>query len=308
MNNFNNTLYIDTDNNAKYLELIIQLKLPDLLIVDDPLLASIALVSPPLLSAKISQFAKLEWAQSIYAGVDTLSKHSTEIDFTVTNVKGIFGQQISEYVIGYSLEYYRHFLQYKEQQNSNEWSPIPYTTLDNKCMLVLGTGSIGNHVAKTAKALGLNVIGVNRSGIPPKDSNFDETYHIQELTVSLSKADIIVSTLPNTPDTQYLLNEKTLSHCKNALLFNVGRGTSIDEKGLLIALSKGFLSHAYLDVFIQEPLDVKHPYWNHPQITITPHIAAVSFPEQVIEQFKSNYMNWISGFNLENVVDLNKGY
>ncbi|MGF1722906.1 D-2-hydroxyacid dehydrogenase [Vibrio kyushuensis] len=308
MKNLNNSLYIDTEHNATYRELIVDLNLPDLEIVDDIQLANIILASPPQIAAKLDTLPKLEWIQSIYAGVDAITSKEIEADFTLTNVKGIFGQQISEYVIGYSLQYFRHFPQYSAQQSQQNWQQIPYETIDSKCMLILGTGSIGNQVAKTAKAMGMKIIGLNRSGIPPHNSNFDDTYHIQELEQSLSRANIIVSTLPHTEETNALLNEKTLSYCKGALLFNVGRGATISEQGLLMAIENKSISHAFLDVFINEPLAKDHSFWKHPSITITPHIAALSFPAQVVDIFKENYLNFQSGFRLEYEVCLNRGY
>ncbi|MGF1698416.1 D-2-hydroxyacid dehydrogenase [Vibrio lamellibrachiae] len=308
MKNLNNSLYIDTEHNATYRELIVDLSLPDLEIVDDIQLANIILASPPQIAAKLDTLPALEWIQSIYAGVDAITSKEIKTDFTLTNVKGIFGQQISEYVIGYALQYFRHFPQYSAQQSQQNWQQIPYETVNSKCMLILGTGSIGNQVANTAKAMGMKVIGLNRSGIPPHNSNFDDTYHIQELEQSLSRANIIVSTLPNTEETNSLLNEKTLSHCNGALLFNVGRGATISEQGLLMAIENKSISHAFLDVFINEPLAKDHAFWKHPSITITPHIAALSFPAQVVDIFKENYLNFQSGFRLEYEVCLDKGY
>ena len=92
-----------------------------------------------------------------------------------------------------------------------------------------------------------------------------------------------MNTLPNTPETEYLLSADILKSCKNVLLFNVGRGNIIKDEVLLEALEKHALSHAFLDVFEQEPLVEAHPFWQHEGITITPHIAAVSFPEQVVD-------------------------
>ena len=117
-----------------------------------------------------------------------------------------------------------------------------------------------------------------------------------------------MSTLPKTEQTLGLLNTETLSHGNGALLFNVGRGEVLDNYGLLDALENKTISHAFLDVFINEPLSQECPYWRHPNITVTPHIAAISFPEQVFEQFSINYLRRRDGFTLLNLVDFNKGY
>ncbi|KOO16105.1 2-ketoacid reductase [Vibrio xuii] len=308
MNNFTHKLYLLTEDNPYYLALLDQLTLPDIEITSDKEQATILLASPPLAAKCFDEFPNAEWVQSIYAGVDALVPQLESFSGELTNVKGIFGQQISEYVLGYTITHYRHFTYYHQQQTQKAWSPKPYQSLAGKKMVILGTGSIGAYLANTAKAFSIMPIGINRSGIPSKGSPFESTYHIQELATALDQADIVVNTLPNTPETQNILNSDSLSHCKSALLFNVGRGSAIEQKGLLEALESSSISHAFLDVFEQEPLDNSHPFWQHPNITITPHIAALSFPEQVVDIFSENYQRWRDGFGLINTVDLDKGY
>ncbi|KGY11333.1 2-ketoacid reductase [Vibrio tubiashii] len=308
MNNFTDKVYLLTEDDTKYQQLLKQAALPDLAITSSRDEANILLASPPLAAKHLDEFPNLEWIQSIYAGVDALASKLDDFSGELTNVKGIFGQQIAEYVLGYSMDYYRHFSHYRQLQSRKQWQPKPYQSLAKKKMVILGTGSIGAHLASVAKSFAIEPIGVNRSGIPAKHSPFDSTFHIQELATALKQADIVVNTLPNTPETENILNAESLSHCSGALLFNVGRGSAVDEQGLLTVLEDGNISHAFLDVFKQEPLDNDHIFWQHDAITITPHIAALSFPEQVVDIFTENYQRWRDGFGLMNVVDPNKGY
>ncbi|EGA69179.1 phosphoglycerate dehydrogenase [Vibrio sinaloensis DSM 21326] len=308
MNNFTHKVYLLTEDDATYQALLNQADLPELEITDSRQEANILLTSPPMASPCISEFSSLEWIQSIYAGVDALVPSLENFSGELTNVKGIFGQQISEYVLGYLIQHCRHFNHYQAQQHNQSWQPKAYRSLNTLNLVILGTGSIGSYLAATAKAFGLHVAGVNRSGIPAKNSPFDTTYHIQELSTALKHADVIVNTLPDTSETQGIFNQETLSHCHKALLFNVGRGSAIDEQAIITALEKHWLEHAFLDVFEQEPLAPQHPFWSHPNITITPHIAAISFPEQVVEIFTDNYHRWRDGFGLLNQIDLDKGY
>ncbi|KLN65608.1 MULTISPECIES: D-2-hydroxyacid dehydrogenase [Vibrio] len=308
MNNFTHKVYLLTEDDSHYQQLLEQAALPELKITSSCCEATILLASPPLAAGHINDFPNLEWIQSIYAGVDALVSNLDDFSGELTNVKGIFGQQIAEYVLGYSIEHYRHFDHYRQLQTKNQWQPRLYQSLAKKKMVILGTGSIGAYLASVAKSFAIEPIGVNRSGIPAKQSPFDSTYHIQELATALKQADIVVNTLPNTPETENILNADSLSHCTNALLFNVGRGSAVDEDGLLAALTNGNISHAYLDVFKQEPLSEQHPFWQHSAITVTPHIAALSIPEQVIDIFTENYQRWRDGFALVNVVDPSKGY
>ena len=291
----------------RYTQLLAQAQLPDLCLTDDPSQASIILADPPLIANQLEQLPKLKWLQSTFAGIDALIKPHLRQDYLLTNVKGYFGPLISEYVIGQCLNYYRHFHQYAQQQIQSLWQPIPYQSVSGKTMVIIGTGSIGCILAKTAKALNFSVIGVNRQGLSAS-TDFTQTYPIKELQHALSKADVIVSILPSTEQTNDIYNKQCWSHCHNALFFNVGRGNTVVESDLINALDNKQLNHAYLDVFKQEPLNQDHPFWHHPKISITPHIAAESFPEQVIEIFKTNYLRFKQQQALNYLIDFKSGY
>ncbi len=308
MNNFNHQLYILTEQDDVYRLGIESLAIEGLEITTKREEATILLAAPPLAAKCLDDFPQLEWLQSAYAGVDALTSRNLRQDYELTNVKGIFGQQIAEYVMGYVISHYRHFNLYQQQQNQSTWQPHQYQSLNDKTMLILGTGSISSHLSTVASSFGIKTIGINSTGIPPKTGSFDDTYHINELSSAMKQADIIVNTLPNTPQTKGLLNRDTLSDSQNALLFNVGRGATLNEDDLIPAIEQGYIQHAFLDVFIEEPLKASHPFWNCSAITVTPHIAALSFPEQVIEIFAQNFRLWRDGFQLEHRIDFDKGY
>ncbi|WP_237363657.1 D-2-hydroxyacid dehydrogenase [Vibrio marisflavi] len=303
-----NKVYLLTHNNDQYVQLLQNLPLPGLEIVDDKKEANIVIGAPPLAAKCLNEFTSLEWLQSTYAGIETLVQPELRQDYLLTNIKGIFGQFISEYVIGYCIQHYRHFPQYQDQQNKRDWQPHSYTSLLDKKMVILGTGSIGNYLAKAATAMGFTVSGVNRTGIPAKDSAFDSLYHINEIHSVLKGADVIVNTLPETSNTLGLLDKELFSNCQKVLFFNVGRGSTVNEDELIECIEAQYIEHAFLDVFTHEPLSQEHPYWSHDSITVTPHIAATSFPRDVIETFKVNYDRWCHGFSLENIVNFDKGY
>lgn len=303
-----NQIFLLSEHRDTYETLLVEKNLPDLAITNKPQDAQIVLADPPLLSQRLDEFSQLEWVQSTFAGVNALMVPNLRRDYTLTNVRGIFGPLIAEYVIGYSIAHFRHFMQYHQQQQSKQWQPHLYTSLQSKTMVILGTGSIGSHLGKTAQLMGMKAIGINRTGIPTSGGEFNQTFHINELASAFHQVDIVVNTLPSTPETQRLLNSEVLSHLNQALLFNVGRGDVIDDAGLLLALKNRWVEHAFLDVFEQEPLSPQHPFWKLQQVTITPHIAALSFPEQVVDIFADNYLSWRDGFSLTNQVDFDKGY
>jgi phosphoglycerate dehydrogenase-like enzyme len=308
MDNFVNKLRIVTELSVEYTELVIQADLPDLEITQNNGEATIVLGSPPLLAPLLDEFTNLEWVQSTYAGVDALVDPLKRQDYQLTNVKGIFGEQISEYVLGYMIAHFRHFKDYKRQQSNKIWKPRRYKTLSTRQMMIFGTGAIGNHLARAASTFNVHTIGINRTGIPPKDSAFSEIVHIEQAISRLQTTDVIVSTLPNTPLTEKLFNAEFFAHCEETLFFNVGRGSSVDTDGLLRSIDAGNISHAFLDVFINEPISEQCPYWHNPNITVTPHIAAFSFPEQVVNIFKENYHRWRDGYSLNHTIDFDKGY
>ena len=308
MNIFTKKLFILTEENETYQKLVESYQLPNLEITNDAREAHIVLGAPPLVAPRLYEFENLQWVQSIYAGIDALIKDSLRRDYLLTNVKGIFGQQIAEYVLGLSIEHYRHLLIYKQQQSEAKWRPYHYQTLDSKTMTIVGTGEIGTHLAKVAKVFGITTIGVNTSGLAKANAPFNRIYSIDELASAMASSDIVVSTLPNTAKTQGIFNQLAFLQAKNILFFNVGRGNSINQTALLQALETNKIEHAFLDVFEVEPLNDAHPYWSHPQITITPHIAALSFPEQVVAIFADNYRDWEQNKSVSNQIDFDKGY
>lgn len=308
MNNSTNKLKILTQTDERYYQLFEEASLPGLQLTDNNAEADIVLAAPPLLAKHLSEFPHVDWVQSVYAGVDSLMAPGLRQNYRLTNVKGIFGQQIAEYVLGYTIEHFRHFNTYREQQQNKHWKPHFYQTLAGKKLLILGTGALGNYLAETAAAFKLHTVGVNRTGIPPKGSAFKEVVHNEQMQNRLPEADIIVSTLPATPLTEGMFDTAFFAACQNILFFNVGRGNSVDTPALLDALEQGKVAHAFLDVFINEPISQQCPYWHNPKVTVTPHIAAYSFPEQVYEIFKDNYLRWYDGFQLQYQVDFSKGY
>lgn len=290
-----------------YRQLIENAALPELALTDNPAEATLVLADPPLLTGQLEEFSNLHWVQSTYAGIDALIRPGLRKDYTLTNIRGLFGQLISEYVLGLLFNHQRHFARYHEQQQQGIWRQHHYNSLAGKTMVILGTGTIGQHLAQSARALGMTIYGVNRSGETPNNS-FARVFPIEQLTGVLPQADIVVSILPATELSNDVLNAESLSHCRDVLLFNVGRGNVVCEPGLIQALESGAVAHAFLDVFKQEPLPATHPFWQHPRITVTPHIAAESFPEQVMEIFKTNYLRYVEGKPLQFQIDFERGY
>ncbi|NMH65302.1 D-2-hydroxyacid dehydrogenase [Shewanella salipaludis] len=304
-------LLLLTRENSRYRQLLAASPLPGLtLLGDDPLSiqeADIWLAEPALAAPLLAHARDLRWLQSTFAGVDALTKPRQRRDYQLTNIRGIFGPLMSEYLFGYLLAHQREHLRYKSQQQLRQWLPGSYKTLQGQTLLLLGTGSIARHIAQTAKHFGMRVVGLNRSATQVPE--FDEIATLDALPQYLPQADAIASLLPSTPETRGRLNAIMLALLKpDAVLFNLGRGDVLDLDALNLQLAANPEQQAILDVFNQEPLPAEHPIWERTNATITPHIAAPSFPEQVVDIFTANYHKLLAGQPLAHRVDFERGY
>ncbi|MGO1247648.1 MAG: D-2-hydroxyacid dehydrogenase [Oceanisphaera sp.] len=312
----NHTLLLLSQDKAEYQALLQQAYLPGLTILapDNEAdiqaalsRADILLGEPDKLRACQKEARALKWAQSTYAGVDALLDPDARHDYQLTNIRDIFGPLVSEYIFGHLLSLTRHLRHYKEQQRLHNWQPIPYQSLSGKTILIMGTGSIGQHIAHTAQHFGMTVLGINRSG--REAPGFDNTYQQPALNNVLSRADFVVSVLPSTPHTRGLFDKARIEHFKpGAIFFNVGRGDVIDENALIHALRHGNLGAAVLDVFATEPLPTDSQLWDMPNVVLTPHNSGYSFPEQIVTRFSRNYLKYINKQPMEGLVDFNLGY
>lgn len=310
------TLLLLSRDNVSYQQLLQQAGLDDLLlrtaetpeaIAAQAAEAEILLGEPALIAQALPHARKLRWAQSTYAGIDALMTPELRQDYMLTNVRGIFGPLMSEYVFGHLLSMSRHLPLYRQQQQQHLWAPHPYQPLAGRRLLILGTGSIGQYLATTGHHFGMQVTGVNRSG--REVNGFDDTYQLSALPRLLPEADVVVSVLPSTRETHHLLNASLLGLCRaDSLFFNVGRGDLIATDELYQALKQGHPGAAVLDVFEEEPLPRHHPLWTLPNVLITPHNAAWSLPAQVVRIFARNYLRYQQGEPLEYLVDFSAGY
>jgi phosphoglycerate dehydrogenase-like enzyme len=268
---------------------------------------NIILGEPRRVAPVLERARKLVWVQSTFAGVEVLVAPSMRSDYVLTGVKGVFGPIMSEYVFAYLLAWERHLFETRENQNQGIWKEIPYQRLENSLLGVCGMGSIGMQIARTAKQFGMKVWGYARSGKVKEgvDRVFDQT-HFKEF---LSGPDYIVVVLPSTPETFHLFDREAFLAMKDSsVLINVGRGDIVSEADLVRALEEGAIRGAVLDVFEEEPLPERSPLWNMPQVFITPHNAAPSFPEKIVEIFAENYQRFIRGEKLMHTVDFKSGY
>ena len=212
-----------------------------------------------------------------------------------------------EFVLALTMGYMKQIPRYVHQQKQKHWQQRSYKTMANTCVGILGLGQIGQLVADRFANLGFRVNGWSRS---EKSIEKINCFHGKEgLNEMLPLTDVLVSILPLTTDTTGLLNRAVLRQLpQGAYFINVGRGPQVIDEDLIDLLDKNHLSGAALDVFHQEPLSDKHPFWTHPKVLITPHVAALTNVNTALEQIIGNYKAMRAGEQLLHEVSHTQGY
>ncbi|GGA22455.1 2-hydroxyacid dehydrogenase [Neptunicoccus cionae] len=221
----------------------------------------------------LSVYTNLKLIQSLWAGPDKLLKNKTLTQPMARMVDPGMTQGMVDYVFGHIM---RHHLEVDRFSNAKpgawltDWAPpLPA----DRTVAILGIGALGMACAKVAHGYGFNVIGWSRT--QKEGAPFPCYAGVEGLEQTLAQADIIVTLLPNTPATEGLINKETIAQMKDgAAIINPGRGQLIDDDALLAALNSSKISGATLDVFHTEPLPAEHPYWHHPNVLVTPHVAS----------------------------------
>ena len=300
-------LRILSKHEEEYRRLIETAHLQDLEILPAPgLNADILFGEPNLILDALDSFPDLGWIQANWAGVEPLLNPTLRHDYILTNARGVFGPLMAEFVFGYMLLFERKILQRLEKQKEEHWDSTQTGTLRGKTIGLLGVGSIGAELARTAKFFGMHVRGFTR--FSEACPNVDEYSHT-DLPTFVAELDYFVSVLPNTAETRHIIDAQVLKALpKNAIFINVGRGSAVDESALADVLETGTIAGSVLDVFEQEPLPAGHPLWSAPNTFITSHTSAPSFPEDIAKLFIDNYRLYVEGKPPKYVVDFEKGY
>jgi glyoxylate/hydroxypyruvate reductase A len=252
--------------------------------------------------------ARLRWLHIMGAGVDSALVPALPAHVVVTRVPGVFGPWMREYVLGWCLAVAQRMSLYREAQRQRRWrADVIPDRLAGKTMMIVGVGDIGRTIAAGARALGMRVVGVSRSGRPVP--NVARVHRVSALPRVVREADFIVTVLPLTAETRGLIDARVLAAMRpTAWLVNIGRGAVIDEAALVEALRERRIGGAVLDVFEHEPLPAEHPLWAVENVVITPHISGPSTPAEMAPLFNENLARWLAGRRLRHVVDRVRGY
>jgi glyoxylate/hydroxypyruvate reductase A len=240
------------------------------------------------------------------AGNEDLVKNPNLPESVILTKATVYGEMMAEYVFAYLLYFGRNLPKHFEDQKKKIWDRKRPERLRGNVMGILGLGSVGKEIARRGKQFGMRIIGFKRT--PERMKNMDQVYGPQDLKKMIPLVDHLVVALPFTPETYHLLGEEELNLIKDgAILFNIGRGTVIDERALTKVLKDGKI-RAVLDVFEDEPLPRGSELWNLENVIITPHVSGINIPEEICEEFVRNYRRWLRGKPLIGLVDRGKGY
>ncbi len=253
----------------------------------------------------------LKWIYCVGAGVE----HLCPLDWlppgvTLINNSGVHAAKAGEYGLMAILMLHNSLPRFCTNQRAGRYESIYSTPIAGKTVVIVGVGSLGGAVAGHAKRLGLRVLGVSRHGRPSPD--LDQAYTTDALDEVLPQADFVFLATPLTPETRGLMDRRRLDLMKpGAGLVNIGRAAVVDYGALAERLEDGRLGGAILDVFDPEPLPADSPFWQVPNLIVTPHVSADdgnAYVPLTLDLFFDNMTRYLAGEPLVNRVDPALGY
>ncbi len=257
----------------------------------------------------LDKLPNLQAIQSLGAGVDhILDYHTVPAHIQVSKVvDDNLTHDMWEHAMSIIMSDMKNLSIHSKNQSTKTWKPKRYKRIREVSIGVLGLGTIGKYVASQFSITGFKVGGWSRS---KKKIEHVNTFSGESgLNSLLSVSDYIVNILPLTPGTKGIINHNFLSNMKQgSYLINIGRGPHVVDEDLLSSIDSGHIRGAGLDVFHSEPLPEGSPFWNHPSIIITPHVASLTHINSVYAQVVENYKRLKNEKQLINLVDLIKGY
>ena len=278
----------------------------DLVEAADPATVDYIVYAPTSALQDFAPFTRCKAVLSLWAGVERIVGNASLAQPLCRMVDPALTMGMVEWVVGHTL---RHHLGLDRHSHNpaHIWDPTcPPLAMDRQ-VAMLGMGALGEACARALMALNFNVTGWSRS--PKQLAGLPCLHGDDGLQQALQTADFVVTLLPKTADTENLLDARRLAMIKpGGVILNPGRGALIDDAALIAALDGGHLAHATLDVFRVEPLPSDHPFWDHPRITVTPHIAADTRPETSARVIAENIRRGVAGLPLLHLVDRTRGY
>ena len=255
------------------------------------------------------KLSRLKVIISLGAGVDHILKLPSYKDTPIFRIKDTnMSKRMFNHILSQVLYYQLKLKKFENGKIKKKWLEEEETLLNQQITIgILGAGFLGNEVGKNLKKLNYNIIGYKNSKNNTKIPF--EVFTKNQIDIFLKKSDIVVSILPATLATNNFIDQTFLKKMKRkGLLINVGRGNAINEKHLISHLIKNKDFYVSLDVFKKEPLTKNHKFWDLPNVTITPHIAAVTDIESSVNYIFKRINNIKKVKKIKSEVNLKKGY
>ncbi|MGQ4597592.1 NAD(P)-dependent oxidoreductase [Nocardia sp. R6R-6] len=252
---------------------------------------------------------RVRWVHMGSTGVDpAMFPELRSSEVVVTNTRGVFDSAIAEYVLGQILAFAKDLSGSLLLQQRHEWRHRESERVAGTSALIVGTGSIGRHIARLLRAVGMTVRAVGRR---ERIADADFGVVATDLHAELGRADYVIAIAPLTEQTTNMFDATAFGAMRpHARFVNVGRGELVVTDDLVAALRTGSIAAAALDVVNPEPLPADHPLWELPNVRITPHNCGdvVGWRTEIVNRFAANFDKWITGRPLDNVVDKRLGY
>ncbi len=283
--------------------------------VNGEILKDIEIIIGNISVDNISKASNLKFIQLESAGADKYINCDfiKDNNIILSNATGSYGVAIGEYMVGAVLYMMKNFDGYRKCQKEHSWTDLGQVkSIYGSKVLILGLGDIGGSFAKIIKTMGGYTIGVRRKDTR-KPEFIDELYMTEDIDKLIPYADIIAMSLPGTPETYHIIDERRLKLMKkDAFIINVGRGNAIDTKALVDVMNSGHIAGAFLDVTEIEPLPSDSNLWDVDNIFITPHVSGGHHIKETLDRIVNisaeNICNYINGKDINNIVDFKTGY
>jgi glyoxylate/hydroxypyruvate reductase len=266
---------------------------------------------PPALADRLPSWPRLRWIQATSAGVGQLARRAgltEQGEVVVTTASGVHARPLAEFAVLAMLVFGKDVLHYHVEQRAHVWRRHAGEEMAGKVVAVVGAGRIGRETGRLLRALDVRVVGVVRTlgGRTADDVNADEIAEVADLDRILPLVDAVVLATPHTPETEALLDAHRIALLpERAIVVNVARGEVVDEAALAEALAAGRLRGAALDVFQTEPPPDSSPFWDLPNVLVSPHSASTVAAEndRIVAIFCENLHAYLAGRPLRNVLD-----
>ncbi|TCS67615.1 glyoxylate/hydroxypyruvate reductase A [Primorskyibacter sedentarius] len=278
----------------------------DLRTTFDPQVVDYIVYAPSSDVQDFTPYTRLKAVLNLWAGVEGVAGNQTLNVPLARMVDHGLTQGMVEWVTGHVL---RHHLGMDAHivNPAHEWALGAPPLAEDRPVTILGYGALGTACGEALRTLGFPVTGWSRR--PGDTPGINRLHGSDGFTKALETAAILVLLLPLTIDTENLIDADALARLpKGAVIINPGRGGLIDDAALIAALDEGHISHATLDVFRVEPLPADDPYWAHPKVTVTPHIASETRPKTAARTIAQNIRRAEDGLPLNHLVDRDRGY